>query len=76
MGSGDRAINEKSGRALALPRLLTFESVWLYKEEARRCGKFRTQCLRGTLPNLGDPLFGATIFPVAFVVWVRDSGGV
>lgn len=32
MGGGDRAINEKSGRALALPRRLTFESIWLYKD--------------------------------------------
>ena len=33
MGSGDRAINEKSGRALALPRCLTFEAGCLYKEK-------------------------------------------
>ena len=30
--SGVQAINEKSGRALALLRSLTFESVWLYKD--------------------------------------------
>lgn len=40
MGSGDRAINEKSGRALALPRLLTFESVWLYKEKPAAAENF------------------------------------
>ena len=33
MGSRDRAINEKSGRALALPYRLMLEAVCLYKEK-------------------------------------------
>lgn len=32
--------------------------------------KFLDAMPEGGLANLGDPLFGAIIFPVAFVVWV------
>ena len=50
MGSGDRAINEKSWGALALPRSLTLEAVCLYKDDSASAEVFERNAIEGRLP--------------------------